>query len=570
MIGIPRAIGAVFERQSQRLDTATRATLDLAAVLGRRLTEVALYTAIDLTPGQAAEALSRLRDEGYFREVSGDLEFRNELIRAQSYYAIAVTIRQHLHRKVAELLAAGHSQDDKAISLEIAWHHLRGGDVMRALPFAIEGSEAVLRVGAPHGAEEILSAITDLGMAPSNPKRVWLLLARALVDQSKVEPALPIIETLARDGDLDIREQAKLALEASKRTGEPDLISQALFECARAGSEEGSIDLIRAAEAGIQQLGESTTIEELPMAILTKAFCRFSLCDPCGALPHLETIARLPSGKVNKAQLAYIYSGIGIANTFLGRLEAACTAHSEALHLAREVGDDTRVSQIAANLCTTQMSRGNYEEAIGYGEMSVRLGKASSSSSLLTSYTNLMDPYLLTGRQGSAMECLENARRWLVPERRWKLHCAFFVEAASFALVQRNHALALDLIAQLEMIARDRENGVPMPGPFWKLKAFRRVHLGHVVEAQTMVQLFTESWKHACPYHYLDILAAKVWMEWHHEGRLNKQTEAELEIFDTTGAVGKRTLLTLQGFLQPRPTNQLLTSKTTTVSSVAD
>src|SRR2546422_6288343 len=54
-----------------------------------RLTEVSLYAAIDLPPGQAAEALSRLRDERYLREVSGDLEFRNELIRAQAYYAVA-------------------------------------------------------------------------------------------------------------------------------------------------------------------------------------------------------------------------------------------------------------------------------------------------------------------------------------------------------------------------------------------------------------------------------------------------------------------------------------------------
>src|SRR6185312_4247808 len=36
-IGIPRAIGAVFDRQIRRLDAPTRAALDLAAVLGRRL-----------------------------------------------------------------------------------------------------------------------------------------------------------------------------------------------------------------------------------------------------------------------------------------------------------------------------------------------------------------------------------------------------------------------------------------------------------------------------------------------------------------------------------------------------
>src|SRR6266700_5419892 len=75
-VGIPRAIGAVFERQIRRLDASTRAALDLAAVLGRRLADLPLYEAVDLTPAAAGEALSRLKDEGFLREVHGGLEFR--------------------------------------------------------------------------------------------------------------------------------------------------------------------------------------------------------------------------------------------------------------------------------------------------------------------------------------------------------------------------------------------------------------------------------------------------------------------------------------------------------------
>jgi len=168
------------------------------------------------------------------------------------------------------------------------------------------------------------------------------------------------------------------------------------------------------------------------------------------------------------------------------------------------------------------------------------------------------------------VECLENARRWLVPQRRWKLQCAFFVEAASLALVQRNWALALDLIAQLEVLARDRENAVPMPGPYWKLKVFRKTQLGHIDEARAIVRSFSEMWKQTCPYHYLDILAVKAWMERTQQGRLTEETEAELGVFDEMDAVGRRTLLGLQGFLQPRKTAQIVTAKGTGVSGVAN
>src|SRR5205085_12639995 len=113
------AIGAVFDRQCGRLESPIRATLDLAAVLGRRLSEMHLYAAVELSPGQAAEALSRLRDEGFLREVTGDIEFRNELIRAQAYYSLAAPTRHHLHRQVAELLTRNQRPNDRGVCLEI-------------------------------------------------------------------------------------------------------------------------------------------------------------------------------------------------------------------------------------------------------------------------------------------------------------------------------------------------------------------------------------------------------------------------------------------------------------------
>src|SRR5213593_4476446 len=131
-IGIPRAIGAVFARQIRRLDAPTRAALDLAAVLGRRLADLSLYDVVDLSAAAAGEALSRLRDEGLLREVHGGLEFQNELIRAQAYYAVAGPARQHLHCKVGEVLEARAEQLGGSGNLEVAWHFLRGGVPDRA------------------------------------------------------------------------------------------------------------------------------------------------------------------------------------------------------------------------------------------------------------------------------------------------------------------------------------------------------------------------------------------------------------------------------------------------------
>jgi hypothetical protein len=47
------------------------------------------------------------------------------------------------------------------------------------------------------------------------------------------------------------------------------------------------------------------------------------------------------------------------------------------------------------------------------------------------------------------------------------------------------------------------------------------------------------------------MIAAKVWLERRQLGAANSETFGELEVFDRTGAKGKRELLTLQGFLEP-------------------
>src|SRR2546426_4848612 len=138
-IGIPRAIGAVFDRQIRRLDAPTRAALDLAAVLGRRLAELPLYEVVELSPAGAGEALSRLKEEGILREGHGGLEFRNELIRAQGDYAIVGPARRQLHRRVAEILDQQPDTNRQEPELEVAWHLLRGGDRSRAVSSAIEG-----------------------------------------------------------------------------------------------------------------------------------------------------------------------------------------------------------------------------------------------------------------------------------------------------------------------------------------------------------------------------------------------------------------------------------------------
>jgi hypothetical protein len=338
----------------------------------------------------------------------------------------------------------------------------------------------------------------------------------------------------------------------ARESGDNELIVRALFEIARAGTEAGLPYLVRNARDELDLLSRKASLDSFPMAGLTKAFCSFFFQDAAASLDQLQRV--VASGTVrNRADLGFVYAGLGIAHQFQCQFAESHTAIKRSLEFWRGVGDDARAATAAANLCNVQVIRGCYDDAIQWGEWSARVGEAADSSSLLTSYTNLMDAYVLANRGTDAVRCLDAARRWLVPTRRWKLRCAYHVEAAAFALTQGNMSLALNTIEELERLALDREEAVPMPGPFWKLKLFRAAHLGGADKALSVAASLGEQFKKTCPYHYLDILAVRAWLERQHAGGVSESTTRELGFFDKVGAPGKKALLTAQGFLTPGP-----------------
>src|SRR2546422_6697956 len=115
-----------------------------------------------------------------------------------------------------------------------------------------------------------------------------LLLVKALLDQSKADSAIPFIGKLAVDQELSASQQAEIsmfrasaefllnsepgekyceiarsALERSRDSKDLRLIARSLFECARAGTEQGLIELLTLAEQEIEQLREKVDISTL-------------------------------------------------------------------------------------------------------------------------------------------------------------------------------------------------------------------------------------------------------------------------------------------------------------------
>jgi len=580
-VGIPRAIGAVFERQIRRLDRRTRAALDLAAVLGRRLADLPLYEVVDLTPAGAGEALSRLKEEGILREVHGGLEFRNELIRAQAYYAIAGPARQHLHRRVGERLARRPDSDRKTADLEIAWHFLRAYDGAQALPHAVQGADQAMSAGAPHEAEQVFKAVLDSNYGSQGPSHTLRLsLSKALLAQSKADEASVLLEEVSREVSLSPRERAELscmqaateyllqhetgrryceatdkALAAARAVGDVELAAKAILEYARSGWEVGDESRVLRARQEIEELLADPLASSIASVLYADAYCRYFFNDIEQAVSSLKkALGLLTNSSPNAVDLALVYNALGVCQHSSLDFELAEKSLQTALDLSRRLGDDSRLSLTASNLCVLNTLRGSFEKGCEYGALAVEVGKRAISQPLLTyAYMNLAEVFMLLGKAGKANEYVEAARLWNRGARSWRVEISFRCECANLALMQGDLPAALREIEALESLTAGRERAVPEKGMLEKLRIFRAAHVLGDDRAAALVAQVRQQFRNRRTTSYMQALSAVAWFEQRRLGRESDATEAELALLDVTGAAGLRLSLTAQGFLRSAP-----------------
>jgi len=478
---------------------------------------------------------------------------------------------------VGELLAARPAEQRQSLQLEIAWHFLRGGDAHRALLHGLAGAEEALRVGAPYEAERVLGALLRERTSDACvTRRIRILLARALVGQSKAEAAIPILEELLGDAELDptdladvsrmrasseylfnheatgerYREAARKALHAARQTRDVGLTAQALFEYARAGTEGGDERMVRAASNQLRLLADQPGGMDDPLLLHALGFCHFFFFELTSAATCLERAISILKESSDSVTLNHVYNGLGLTKHYLCQFREAEGAYDAALHLAKRMGDDSRVSIIASNLSGVRCTTGDYAGSIEFGQRSIAAAlRGSSQPRIWATYTNVAEAYILSGDVPKALECIQAAGRLVGAERSWRARVGFLSDSANLWLMIGNNALALDTIAEMERVAEGRERAAPDIGQMERLRIFRVGHTRDATSCCEMAKLTKERFRDKHPIFYLDALGAQAWAETRACGKLTRETETELKVFELGQLAGKRAALRAQGFL---------------------
>jgi tetratricopeptide (TPR) repeat protein len=573
-LSLPQAVKAVYARQTQQLDDRSRAVLDLAAVLARRMGDLRFYQIISCSEGEALSRLTQLLETRLLREVAGQLEFRNELVRAHAYYEVPSTLRLELHRRVARLLER-LANDQAPHELEIAWHYIIGRDPQSAARHALAGAERSLTEGAPREAELILQALRRDEFDEATSRQSALLLAAALMGQSKADEALPLLDQLLADDHatrLEIARAARLyasamyllnrnstakhsemaerALQVARECDDKELLAHALFECGRAGVESGQVELTERAREELHRTLIVPRDGVPPIAFFADAYCSYFLLDIERALESAQLAVTGLSAKKNIGELALGYNALGNCKMAGCRFEEARGAYGSALNLWKRVGDDYRVSLTHYNLGGSHLMEGDLDRAIHEFERSLAIGRqAQAQPVLLWTWSSLALANLVQGRLSAATECLYALKHWIERGRSWAMNMEYYCGAAELELAMGNENEALMLIAKAEQDLQGRGYPFVSQGTLERLRVFFAYHAKGPEAAHLLAEEFMKRFKGRHQLAHLEVVAALAWIERKASGKHSDTTEIELQLFDKLGAGGKRAILAAQGFL---------------------
>jgi tetratricopeptide (TPR) repeat protein len=452
---------------------------------------------------------------------------------------------------------------------------LRGGDVDKAIPHSIAGSESALQSGAPLEAERVLKAISPERTYESGDLQIGVLLAKALVNQSKANAALPILTTILENQSLRERQRAEVlylrtaaeylrghdgtryrefateALGAALEVAEADIIARSAFEYARSGVVAGDAPRIRQAVCQIDRALEHVELQHGPMMYHARCYARFFCHDAFAALEDIEKALHLHRGSPNIVEEALLHNAHGVCLRSVCRTGDAQEAFETALALSLRVGDDSRASIVSANLGMVENSRGAFESGLAHGKRALEYARSDVNQPLRTIvYTTLMESCALVGRTDQARRWMESARESIIDSPTMINRLTFYLEAAGFALMIGNIQMALDLIEQAECAVQGQDLFPQDAGMFARYRAFRAVHVQGVGPALEIVTTAAQRFEKAHPLYYINLLPAKAWLERKVSGCYSKETDDCLNSLSAYGLNGTRATWTAQGFLE--------------------
>ena len=380
------AYGRILSRLAGALDPATRNALDLAAVLGRRLNDLPMYSVVDLSMGSTMAALGQLSEMRILRDGERGLEFVNELVRAHAYAAVPSSVRKALHSSVADRLLQSGDRGS-AVGLEVAWHCMRAGRTSEAIPHMLRGARDAVKGGAPQGAEAALTSALPY-LQGEDLSNATILLVEAQQEQGRWRESLTTIETFkATVTEGQSQELFALAALARKYVATPmdewleclPPLKQIMEACPHISSRIRAARAVAHATSLLRDRAFARAmlevVDRIPMSNLddeargnlglARALLLFQGGDMDACYEYASSLLEdLRSRGLASSTVIQLQEGLGAARGRQGRYAESAWHHERALGLAALLGNEHLSASISANLAFCYGRLGRYDDQL--------------------------------------------------------------------------------------------------------------------------------------------------------------------------------------------------------------
>ncbi|MPZ15383.1 MAG: AAA family ATPase [Chloroflexi bacterium] len=176
-LALPGTVVSLISTRIERLGSAERAVLNVAAVNGREVPYALLRAVGDVPEGQLLDALDVCLERRVIEETSGGYRFSHPLQRAALYERLSNARRTYLHGRVAAALEQLHSEQIDAHAEALAHHYLNSESPGYAAPHLIAAGNRAAAVHANESAIQAFRQALDLLGDPGAPSRTPAMVA---------------------------------------------------------------------------------------------------------------------------------------------------------------------------------------------------------------------------------------------------------------------------------------------------------------------------------------------------------------------------------------------------------
>lgn len=455
----------LLERIVHDLDATSHNVLNLAAILGHRLNDLAMYRLVDLTMGQTMAGLNALVRHRVLRDSDEEMEFVNELLRAHAYVQVPSTVRRVLHGGIADRLIEAERNGAAELGLEIAWHCMRAGRPEEASDYLLRGARDASRRGALFEAERGLSTALP-HLAEEHRTKAALLLADVLQEQGRWQESLDVLiqhPDAAQCGEGRVLTIVGHEIIDNGRSEGPAVTSDRIHELlelvergqdlsTRARAATGVAHLVSGlrdrtlAQVALQATHTIVTEKDCPETdrlLVAQAKLLYLSGDTQGSLEHLSRAAtRLEATGTANTTLLQLHLGLGTIRCGRGQYAEAEQSLKHAHRVASRLCNDAYRARIAAQIALCVGRQGQYDEQIVWLTCARSVTEFDQRGYIEAHiWWQTAIAHAVQGRTAEVLECLQRLR--LSSERPtlpWVRQAQHFFEADILYLVGRRSA----------------------------------------------------------------------------------------------------------------------------------